>query len=146
MLLSGRAGRVSNGRVYRMVTSSFYEDHIPEYGTPEMQVIRILYYSIVHAFFDTVAALNIYWCCSQNVPIWHCSRWLESVFVFQRCPLDQLVLHVKVLDMGEPKAILGLALSPPNLDDIERTILMLKQVGHWMWRCWTWENQRPSLD
>ena len=39
------------------------------------------------------------------------------------------MLHVKVLDMGEPKAILGLALSPPNLDDIERTILMLKQVG-----------------
>lgn len=48
--------------------------------------------------------------------------------MFQRCPLDQLVLHVKVLDLGEPKAILGLALSPPNLDDIERTILMLKQV------------------
>ncbi|KAI0215243.1 ATP-dependent RNA helicase TDRD9 [Lamellibrachia satsuma] len=79
----GRAGRVSNGRVYRLVTRSFYADYIPEYGTPEMQ----------------------------------------------RCPLDQLVLHVKVLDLGEPKAILGLALSPPNLDDIERTILMLKQVG-----------------
>ncbi|KAK2190456.1 hypothetical protein NP493_81g02000 [Ridgeia piscesae] len=79
----GRAGRVSNGRVYRMVTRSFYADYILEYGTPEMQ----------------------------------------------RCPLDQLVLHVKVLDLGEPKAILGLALSPPNLDDIERTILMLKQVG-----------------
>ena len=30
--------------------------------------------------------------------------------------------------MGEPKALLALALSPPNLDDIERTILSLKEV------------------
>ena len=47
----------------------------------------------------------------------------------QRCPLEQLVLKAKILDMGEPKAILGLALSPPNLDDIERTVLNLKEVG-----------------
>ena len=31
--------------------------------------------------------------------------------------------------MGEPKALLALALSPPNLDDIERTILSLKEVS-----------------
>ena len=43
--------------------------------------------------------------------------------------MDSLVLKVKKLDLGEPKAILGLALSPPNLDDIERTILFLKEVG-----------------
>ena len=79
----GRAGRVSDGRVYRMVTRKFYEENIPEFGIPEMQ----------------------------------------------RCPLDQLVLHAKLLDMGEPKAILGLALSPPFLADIERTILTLKEVG-----------------
>ena len=47
----------------------------------------------------------------------------------QRAPLNQLVLKTKVLSMGEPKQILGLALSPPNLDDIERTILCLKEVG-----------------
>ena len=35
----GRAGRVSHGRVYRMVTRRFYDEHIPEYGIPEMQVL-----------------------------------------------------------------------------------------------------------
>ncbi|XP_060606288.1 ATP-dependent RNA helicase TDRD9-like isoform X2 [Ruditapes philippinarum] len=79
----GRAGRVSNGRVYRLVTRHFFEHRLPEYGTPEMR----------------------------------------------RCPLDKLILQVKVLDLGEPKAILALALSPPNLDDIERNILTLKEVG-----------------
>lgn len=47
----------------------------------------------------------------------------------QRCPLERVILNVKVFDLGEPKAILALALSPPNLDDIEKTILLLKEVG-----------------
>ena len=47
----------------------------------------------------------------------------------QRCPLDILILKAKLLNMGEPKAILGRALDPPLLDDIERTILMLKEVN-----------------
>ena len=42
--------------------------------------------------------------------------------------MDKLILQVKVLDLGEPKAILALALSPPNLGDIERNILLLKEV------------------
>nr|XP_022333202.1 putative ATP-dependent RNA helicase TDRD9 [Crassostrea virginica] len=79
----GRAGRVSNGRVYRMVRRDFYETVIPSYGIPEMQ----------------------------------------------RCPLEKLVLQTKVFNMGEPKALLALALEPPNLDDIEKTILLLKEVG-----------------
>lgn len=32
--------------------------------------------------------------------------------------------------MGEPRALLATALSPPSLSDIERTILLLKEVGH----------------
>ncbi len=36
---------------------------------------------------------------------------------------------MKLLDLGEPKAILGVALSPPNLDDIEKTVLTCKEVG-----------------
>ena len=39
-----------------------------------------------------------------------------------------MVLQAKVLDLGEPKAILALAPSPPMIDDIERTILSLKEV------------------
>lgn len=79
----GRAGRVSDGRVYRMITRFFWENYIPDYGIPEMQ----------------------------------------------RCPLEQLILQVKLLDLGQPKAVLALALTPPNLNDIEKTILLLKEVG-----------------
>ncbi|KAL9952201.1 hypothetical protein ACROYT_G039416 [Oculina patagonica] len=79
----GRAGRVSAGTCYRMVTKEFYESCLPEFGIPEMQ----------------------------------------------RCPLEQVVLKVKLLDIGPPKAVLRLALQPPDSDDIERTVLLLKQVG-----------------
>ncbi|XP_040528296.1 ATP-dependent RNA helicase TDRD9 isoform X1 [Gallus gallus] len=45
------------------------------------------------------------------------------------CPLGATVLKIKKLDMGEPKALLATALSPPNVSDIERTILHLKELG-----------------
>lgn len=79
----GRAGRVSNGRVYYMVPRWFYDRVLPDFGIPEMQ----------------------------------------------RSPLESLILKTKIFEMGEPKALLALALSPPNLDDIERTILSLKEIG-----------------
>ncbi|XP_014646069.1 PREDICTED: putative ATP-dependent RNA helicase TDRD9 isoform X2 [Ceratotherium simum simum] len=46
-----------------------------------------------------------------------------------RCQLGSTILKVKLLDMGEPRALLATALSPPSLSDIERTILLLKEVG-----------------
>ncbi|KAM5128959.1 ATP-dependent RNA helicase TDRD9 isoform 2-T2 [Mantella aurantiaca] len=46
-----------------------------------------------------------------------------------RSPLGSTILKVKLLDMGEPRALLATALSPPNVSDIERTILLLKEVG-----------------
>ncbi|XP_077122732.1 ATP-dependent RNA helicase TDRD9 isoform X1 [Ranitomeya variabilis] len=46
-----------------------------------------------------------------------------------RRPLGNTILKVKLLDMGEPRALLATALSPPNVSDIERTILLLKEVG-----------------
>ncbi|KAL8168900.1 UNVERIFIED_CONTAM: ATP-dependent RNA helicase tdrd9, partial [Gekko kuhli] len=46
-----------------------------------------------------------------------------------RCPLENTVLKVKLLDMGEPRALLATALSPPSISDIERTILLLKEIG-----------------
>ncbi|XP_067588679.1 ATP-dependent RNA helicase TDRD9 isoform X2 [Pseudorca crassidens] len=46
-----------------------------------------------------------------------------------RCPLGSTILKVKLLDLGEPRALLATALSPPSLSDIERTILLLKEVG-----------------
>ena len=59
----GRAGRVANGRVYRFVTRKFYEDNLPDYSTPEMQV-SILAKSIV----DIVCIE----CCKASCPI----KWL----------------------------------------------------------------------
>jgi len=34
----GRAGRVSMGRCYRLVTNEFFSHHIPDHSIPEMQV------------------------------------------------------------------------------------------------------------
>ncbi len=39
------------------------------------------------------------------------------------------MLKVKLLDMGDPRSILSTALSPPNLGDIVRTVLQLKEVN-----------------
>ncbi|XP_069494292.1 ATP-dependent RNA helicase TDRD9 [Ambystoma mexicanum] len=46
-----------------------------------------------------------------------------------RCPLGNTILKVKLLDMGEPRALLATALSPPKISDIEHTILVLKEIG-----------------
>ncbi|XP_075471069.1 ATP-dependent RNA helicase TDRD9 isoform X2 [Ascaphus truei] len=46
-----------------------------------------------------------------------------------RRPLGNTILKVKLLNMGEPRALLATALSPPHITDIERTILLLKEVG-----------------
>ena len=50
---AGRAGRVSPGTCYRIVPRDFYEEFIPEFGIPEMQVSapstleRVTYFHIV---------------------------------------------------------------------------------------------------
>ena len=46
-----------------------------------------------------------------------------------RAPLENVVLKSKLLDMGEPKAILALSLDPPDLGNLEKTILLLKETG-----------------
>jgi ATP-dependent RNA helicase TDRD9 len=46
-----------------------------------------------------------------------------------RSSMETVVLRAKVLDLGPPKAILALALDPPNETDILNTILSLKEVG-----------------
>ncbi|XP_035529737.1 ATP-dependent RNA helicase TDRD9 [Morone saxatilis] len=79
----GRAGRVSKGYCYRLVTKDFWRKEIPEYMIPEMLL----------------------------------------------APLATIMLKVKLLDMGDPRSILSTALSPPNLGDIVRTVLQLKEMG-----------------
>ena len=47
-----------------------------------------------------------------------------------RQPLEKIVLDIKRLKKNtSPKELLGLALTPPRLDDIEVTILQLKEAG-----------------
>lgn len=46
-----------------------------------------------------------------------------------RSPLERVVLKLKVLNIGEPKAILALAMDPPDLYSIEKTILKLKELS-----------------
>ncbi|XP_024881592.1 probable ATP-dependent RNA helicase spindle-E [Temnothorax curvispinosus] len=53
----------------------------------------------------------------------------ESLPEMLRAPLANVILKTKVLEMGEPKALLALSLDPPNLSNIQETILLLKEVG-----------------
>ncbi|CAB3361811.1 Hypothetical predicted protein [Cloeon dipterum] len=53
----------------------------------------------------------------------------EQLPEMQRCPLAKLVLLAKLLDYGDPKCILALALDPPKLSNIEMTVLTLKETG-----------------
>ncbi len=85
----GRAGRVSDGVCYRLITREFYSK------------------------LDK-----------------------HSVPCILREPLDKVILDVKRLGQpGEPKKILSLALQPPKLSDIERTIISLKEVGALTLKC-----------
>ncbi|XP_012544435.2 probable ATP-dependent RNA helicase spindle-E [Bombyx mandarina] len=79
---AGRAGRVRDGRVYRLVTDKFY-DSLRDECPPEIV----------------------------------------------RCPLERLALLAKMLDMGPPSDILALAMDPPDMSNIHRTVLVLKEIG-----------------
>lgn len=46
-----------------------------------------------------------------------------------RCPLENIVLKSKLLEMGSPPYVLALAINPPNLQDIHNTIITLKEIG-----------------
>lgn len=46
-----------------------------------------------------------------------------------RCPLENVVLKAKLLDMGRPESILALVMTPPALSDIRNTVLILKEIG-----------------
>ncbi|KAK7866118.1 hypothetical protein R5R35_011634 [Gryllus longicercus] len=80
---AGRAGRVQEGRVYRLVPATFYNECLADDQIPEIL----------------------------------------------RCPLDRVILQTKLLDMGSPKGLLALCLDPPDLSNIENTILLLKEAG-----------------
>lgn len=99
---AGRVGRLSHGRVYRLVSREFYEVWSNKHNF--IKNIVILY------FFQQELSKNI-------VP------------EILRAPLDSVILASKMLELNEPpKAILALAMNPPNLRNIESTIWSLKEA------------------
>ena len=76
----GRAGRVAEGIVFRLCSSKFFDNFMPEYPKPEMQ----------------------------------------------RCPLEKLILQIKLWNRYEPDEILGRAIQPPELRDIFNAIKNLQ--------------------
>lgn len=47
----------------------------------------------------------------------------------QRCPLEKLILQIKLWDKYEPEEILGRAIQPPELRDIFNAIKNLQNTG-----------------
>lgn len=50
-------------------------------------------------------------------------------------PLENVILKVKLLEMGPPASILALAMDHPKLNDIANTILVLKEIGALLRTC-----------
>jgi len=46
-----------------------------------------------------------------------------------RVPLTGVVLDVKMLDLGSPKQLLALAMDPPEMQSLQKTIVGLKEMG-----------------
>ncbi|NXS01292.1 TDRD9 helicase, partial [Oxylabes madagascariensis] len=84
---------------------------------------------VVHKYFQIL--LNYKLTCSYKT-LCHTSHEGRVTIILsslQHCPLGATVLKLKKLDIGKPKALLATALSPPSVDDIERTIVQLKELG-----------------
>ena len=56
-------------------------------------------------------------------------RPVQPLCLYHLFLLVQVVLDTKLLDMGAPKEILALAMDPPDMDNIQNTIMSLKEIG-----------------
>ena len=137
----GRAGRVSAGRCYRLITRDFFRRFIPDYSVPEILVgllfkiprRRLLTPSLYPSPSFSLLPSCLSFPVSSSLPL---SSSLPrsplshpSLPFSQRTSLEISVLKAKQLGMGEPKEVLSHALQPPNITDIERAILNLKEVN-----------------
>ncbi|NXC25425.1 TDRD9 helicase, partial [Campylorhamphus procurvoides] len=110
---------------------------------PDVKYGKLLFYNMLFVFLLAVIdfcltkalvcdketnyqSLRLCWASKTN-----CNQRKVKIILssLQRCPLGPTVLKLKKLDMGDPKALLATALSPPSVDDIERTIVQLKELG-----------------
>ncbi|NXP99824.1 TDRD9 helicase, partial [Vidua macroura] len=94
----------------------------------------VILYTLFVIFSILVLGLLSRICCCSKCCCWSVEFFLSQQITIilsslQHCPLGATVLKLKKLDMGEPKALLATALSPPSAGDIERTIVQLKELG-----------------
>ena len=47
----------------------------------------------------------------------------------QRCPLERLILQVKVMELGSPIDILGKAIQPPEIANTKAAMKVLLETG-----------------
>lgn len=120
--MPGRAGRVSKGYCYRLITKSFWNKEIPDHMTPDM-LVRV--FSLL--FIQPKPSHRHFTPSPSPLAKWN-GLYFVSSFSSELAPLATIVLKVKLLDIGDPRTILSTALSPPNLSDIMRTVLQLKEV------------------
>lgn len=113
----GRAGRVSKGYCYRLVTKQFWDVDIPDHMVPDMQVS-------VGPPLDPIHTVQLPTTNTTTQTLFHSS-------FSELAPLSTIVLKVKLLDIGDPRTVLSTALSPPNITGIVSTVLQLKEVLHY---------------
>ncbi|NXM77901.1 TDRD9 helicase, partial [Serilophus lunatus] len=91
-----------------------------------LYTVFVLFSLLVLSVHDV---LRLCWASKTNCNQRRGKLTMVILSFLQRCPLGATILRVKKLDMGEPKALLATALSPPSVGDIERTIVQLKEMG-----------------
>jgi len=146
----GRAGRVSNGQVYRLVQKTFYERSLDEYGLPEMsrcpltQLVSVEYsyrvYSLAIIYTLLIVYILsvyiIYTLCLYYIYSLSILYYILSVYIIYNLCLYCIyslfilkILKVKKLGQEEPRYILASALDPPHMSEIGKSVLLLKEAG-----------------
>ncbi|NWT17735.1 TDRD9 helicase, partial [Vireo altiloquus] len=82
-----------------------------------------------HCCWSILLSCKLFFCFKTLCHTSHGGKITIILSSLQHCPLGATVLKLKKLDIGEPKALLATALSPPSVGDIERTIVQLKELG-----------------
>lgn len=110
---AGRAGRVANGRCYRLVKRRFFE-------------VRILVFRGV-----TICKLNRK--CKRSMLLLNlsiqCYMTDSPTPEILLTPLENVILKAKTFELEAPHILLGLAIDPPDLYDVANTVLTLKELG-----------------
>lgn len=124
--ISGRAGRVLKGNCYRLVTKEFWRNEILDHMIPDMLVRKCRQIFLFPIFLFFLFSIPVR--AMRTIPFL-CFTVTSYFTSSQLAPLATIMLKVKLLDIGDPHCVLSTALSPPNISDIVKTVLQLKEVN-----------------